>query len=344
MTQKQLSLTLLAFLMSATTALPLVAAAKQETPPAQSITGKIVGKVSCQASSIEKNADGTLKKCVLAENKTIPIADLTCAANKPMTLDSEGNLVQCTLAFDRSYPDPVGIVCDDGKLIDVYPNGTLAKCTAVTSKTSPLVGGACAVNQPVEFYPDGQVKECISIAGRKVTETNTKEVYITEFTCAPNSAVAIHPNGKVQKCTPTDAVFMRGKGTCLANEPMLLQPDGKVQECTYTYPLYQNKSCKVESRVSFHSNGSFKDCTLPEDKPVGKAVCKADAAVSYRANGTVETCTLAAPVELAPGKTLPIGTVVTIDEKQVVAEKQATPAAPVAPPATPEKPVASATK
>ena len=74
----------------------------------------------------------------------------------------------------------------------------------------------------------------------------------------------------------------------------------------------------MESRVSFHSNGSFKDCTLPDDKPVGKAICKADAPVSYRANGTVESCTLASTVEQAPGKGIPAGTVVKIDEKHAI--------------------------
>ena len=354
MTHKQLSITLLAFLLSATASLPIAAAAKQEAPPSQSVTGKIVGKVSCQVSSIEKNADGTLKKCVLTENKTIPGADFTCSANKPMTLDAEGNLAQCTLAFDRSYPDPVGVVCDDGHTIDVYPNGNLAKCTAATPKTAILVGGTCAVNQPVEFYSDGQLKECTSVTGRKITETNTKEVYISELTCAPNSVVAIHPNGKVAKCTPTDAVFMRGKGTCLANEQILLHPDGKVQECTYTYPLYQNRSCKVEDRASFHPNGNFKDCTLPDDKQVGKALCKADSPVSYRADGTVASCTLAAPAEQAPGKVIPAGAVVTIDEKLVLTEKPGTapvkptppapPAATAKPAATPEKPAATPEK
>jgi hypothetical protein len=133
---------------------------------------------------------------------------------------------------------------------------------------------------------------------------------------------------------------MRGKGTCMAGEPMTLQPDGKVQECTYTYPLYQNKSCKVESRVSFYANGSYKDCTLPEDKQIGKALCKADSPVSYRANGTVETCTLAAAAEIAPGKAIPAGTVVTIDEKNVITEKTApAPEKPIAAPlvAAPEK-------
>ncbi|HWR30947.1 MAG TPA: hypothetical protein VN631_14060 [Negativicutes bacterium] len=305
---------------------------------------KTIGNVSCVVSSIEKNADGTLKKCTLSENKTVPGADLTCAANSSMTLNAEGTLEQCTLAFDRSYPDPTGVICDDGKTINLYPDGSLAKCTAVTEKKSALLGGTCAINSTVELYPDGQLRKCISNVEKKVPAAATADVHVTEFTCAAKSAIGFYTNGKVQQCTPTESVYMRGKGTCLPGEPATFQIDGKVQECTYTYPLYQNKSCKVESRVSFHPNGSFKDCTLPEDKSVGKAVCKADAAVSYRANGTIETCTLAAPVELAPGKSLPIGTVVTIDEKQVVAEKQATPAAPVAPPATPEKPVASATK
>ena len=338
MTHKQLSITLLAFLLSATASLSTAAAAKQDAPPAQSVTVKTIGKVSCVVSSIEKNADGTLKKCVLAENKTVPGADVTCAAHSSMTLNAEGNLEKCTLAFDRSYPDPVGLICDDGKPIELYPNGTLAKCTAANAgSVRVLDGGTCAINQPVELYPDGQVKQCIATGEKKVPAAPTKEVYVTEFTCTANSAISIYANGKVQQCTPIEPVYMRGKGTCMAGETVALQPDGKVQECTYTYPLYQNSSCKVESRVSFHSNGSYKDCTLPNDKQVGKALCKADAPISYRANGTVAACTLAAPLEQAPGKVLPVGAVVTIDEKHVVTEKTTT--APVKP-AEPEKLVA----
>lgn len=341
MTHKQLSITLLAFLMTATTSLPVVAAAKQVTPPVQSITTKTIGKVSCVVSTIEKNADGTLKTCTLGENKTVSGADVTCAANSPLTLNAEGNLAQCTLAVDRSYPEPTGVICDDGKTIDLYPNGSLAKCTAANEKKAPILGpgGSCAINNTIELYPEGYVKQCVSTIEKKVPTAATKEVYVTEFSCAAKSVIALYPDGKVQQCTPTESIYMRGKGTCMPGESVTLQPDGKVQECTYTYPLYQNRSCKVESRVSFHSNGNFKDCTLPDDKHVGKAVCKADAPVSYRANGTVESCTLAAPAEQAPGKMVPAGTLVTIDEKHVITVKQATPAQPAVPvqPATPVK-------
>ena len=84
----------------------------------------------------------------------------------------------------------------------------------------------------------------------------------------------------------------------------------------------------MESRVSFHSNGNFKDCTLPDDKAVGKALCKADLPVSYRENGTVASCTLASPVEQASGKNIPAGAVVKIDEKQIISidETSAVPA------------------
>ena len=123
----------------------------------------------------------------------------------------------------------------------------------------------------------------------------------------------------------------------MGGESVSLQEDGKVAGCTYTYPLYQNKSCSVEKKVSFHANGFFKDCTLPEDKTVGKAVCKADAPVSYRANGTIATCTLATPAEQAPGKVLPAGTIVNIDEKHGITVKEAAPTAP-AKPAAPAQP------
>ena len=343
MTQKKLSITCLAFLLSATAVLPLASAAKDEIPPSQSLTVKTIGKVSCVASTIEKNADGTLKKCVLAENKTVPGADITCAAKGPMTLNADGSLQQCILAFDRSYPEPVGVVCDDGKTIGLYPNGTLAKCTIAADGFARVLGGTCAAHQQVEVYPDGQLKSCVPNVEKNVAAAPTKEVYVTEFTCSAKKEISFYANGKVQQCTPTETVYMRGKGTCMGGESVRLQEDGKVADCTYTYPLYQNKSCSVEKKVSFHANGFFKDCTLPEDKTVGKAVCKADAPISYRANGTVAACTLAAPAEQAPGKILPAGTIVNIDEKHVITVKEAAPAAPAKPaapaqPATPAQP------
>ena len=238
---------------------------------------------------------------------------------------------QCILAFDRSYPEPVGVVCDDGQPIGLYPNGTLAKCTIAADGFARVLGGTCAAHQPVEVYPDGQLKSCVANVEKKVAAAPTKEVYVTEFTCAAKQETAFFANGKVKQCTPTEPIYMRGKGTCMAGEPVALQEDGKVAQCTYTYPLYQNKSCKVEGKVSFHANGFFKDCTLPEDKTVGKAVCKADSPISYRPDGTVASCTLAAPAELAPGKTVPANTVVNIDEKQVITVKEAAPPVSVKP-------------
>ena len=339
MTHKKVSLTCLALLLSATTALPMASAAKDDTPPAQSVTVKTIGKVSCVASTIERNADGSLKKCVLAENKTVPGADITCAAKGAMTLNEDGSVQQCILAFDRSYPEPVGVVCDDGQPIGLYPNGTLAKCTIAADGFARVLGGTCAAHQPVEVYPDGQLKSCVANVEKKVAAAPTKEVYVTEFTCAAKQETAFVANGKVKHCTPTEPIYMRGKGTCMAGEPIALQEDGKVAQCTYTYPLYQNKSCKVEGKVSFHANGFFKDCTLPEDKTVGKAVCKADSPISYRPDGTVASCTLAAPAELAPGKTVPANTVVNIDEKQVITVKEAAPPVSVKP-AAPAQPAA----
>jgi hypothetical protein len=317
-----MSITLLALLMSSASSLTANAAPKVIPPPPQKVSVSTIGSVSCVATSIEKNVDGTFKKCILAENKTVPGVDLTCAVNSSITLTAEGKLEQCTLAVNRSYPEPTGIICADGKTIDLYPDGTLAKCTAVNETKSLLLGGTCAANKPVEFYPDGQVKLCVSNVEKAVPAANTKEVSVSEFVCAKNNVVSLYPlsgiKAKVMQCTPTESVYMRGKGTCLPGEPLTLQPDGKVQECTYTYPLYQNSSCKVESRVSFHANGSFKDCTLPNDKEVGKAMCKADAYVSYSPNGTITSCTLAAPVEKAPGSSIPAGTVVKFDEKNKI--------------------------
>ena len=187
MTHKKLFVTGLAIVLSATASFHPVEAAKQDTSPTQSVTVKSLGKISCVASSIEKNADGTLKSCILTENKTVPGADITCAANGPVTLHPNGNLQQCTLAFDRSYPDPFGVICDDGKPIELYPDGTLSKCTAANAgKVRVLGGGSCAINQPVEFYPDGQVKDCVSTVQKKVPAAATKEVYVTEFTCDAN--------------------------------------------------------------------------------------------------------------------------------------------------------------
>lgn len=318
MTQRRIFITILAFLMSAALQLPTSFAAKNETPPAQQVTTKIIGTVSCVATPIEKNADGSLKKCVLAENKTIPVADITCQRGGPIMLDEQGNVTQCTLAFDRSYPDPMGVICDDGKTIALYPNGTPSLCTLAVEKKAPLLGAVCAINTVAEFYPDGAVKQCFSTVERKVAATNTKEVYITEFICDKNKPIGFYPDGKVSQCTPIDSVFMRGKGTAMACEPITLYPDGKIKDCSYTYPLYQNRSCKVEARASFHPNGNFDTCTLPDDKPVGKAVCKADASISYYADGQVASCTLAAPVEKTPGVAIPAGTVVKFDAKQVI--------------------------
>jgi len=122
-THKKLFVTGLAIVLSAAASFHPVAAAKQEIPPAQSVTVKSMGKISCVASSIEKNADGTLKSCILTENKTVPGADITCAANGAAILHSNGNLQQCTLAFDRSYPDPFGVICDDGNPSGYIPMG-----------------------------------------------------------------------------------------------------------------------------------------------------------------------------------------------------------------------------
>ena len=309
MTRKLVALTLSALFVFSITAL----AAPKDAPAAQKIDLPSLGSVSCIASSIEKNADGTLKKCVLTANKVVPGADVLCLANKPIVLNQEGKLAQCTLGLDRSFPDPVGITCDDGYPIEFHPDGTLAKCMPVTEKKSAVLGGNCAVGKTIEFYPDAQLKECVSLIEKAVPETTTKELYVSNFVCAKNNVIAFNEKGRVQKCVPTDSVYMRGKGTCLPGEVMELQADGKVKECTYTYPLYQNKSCKVEARVSFHPNGFFKDCTLPEDKQVGSATCKADAFVSYNPNGTVASCTLAAPAEKVPGTILPAGTKVEFD-------------------------------
>ena len=316
MTHTKITVSLLALLLSATLSLPSAAAAKKDAPPSQKISVSTVGSVSCETSTIEKYADGSLKKCVLTENKTLPGADLTCAAGGPLLLDPKGLPTQCLLAVDRSYPDPMGVVCDDGKTIGLHPNGNPSKCTLAVEKKATLMGITCPVNSVAEFYPDGMLKSCPASVEKKVPFTQTKEVYVTEFVCAIGKPLSVYPDGKVQQCTPVDNVFMRGKGTCLAGEPVQLQPDGKVQECTYTYPLYQNSSCKVESRVSFHPNASFKDCTLPGERTVGKAVCKADAPVSYHPNGNIASCTLAAPLEKAKDNVLPAGTVVNFDDKQ----------------------------
>lgn len=325
MTHKLLSVTLLALLMSSAYSITANAApAPKATPTApQKVAVSSMGSVTCVATSIEKNADNSLKKCVLAENKTVPGVDITCAANSPITLNAEGKLAQCTLAVDRSYPDPLGIICDDGKTIDFHPDGSLAKCTAVNASKSLLLGGNCAANNQIEFYPDGQTKLCVSTVEKSVPTANTKEVYVSEFVCSKDKVIGFYPIGsgtgaKVLQCTPTESVYMRGKGTCLPGEPIALQLDGKVQECTYTYPLYQNSSCKVESRVSFHSNGNFKDCTLPKDREVGKALCAADALVSYTPGGAVSSCTLAAPAEKAPGSMVPAGTVVKFGENNKI--------------------------
>ena len=242
-THKKLFVTGLAIVLSATASFHPVEAAKQDTSPTQSVTVKSLGKISCVASSIEKNADGTLKSCILTENKTVPGADITCAAKGPMTLNADGSLQQCTLAFDRSYPEPVGVVCDDGNPIGLYPNGTLAKCTIAADGFARVLGGTCAAHQPVEVYPDGQLKSCIPNVEKKVAAAPTKEVYVTEFTCSAKKEIAFYANGKVKQCTPTETVYMRGKGTCMGGDSVSLQEDGKVAECTYTYPLYQNKSC-----------------------------------------------------------------------------------------------------
>ena len=318
MTQRKIQITVLAFLMSAALALPTASAAKNDAPPSQKVTVKTIGSVSCAANTIEKNADGSLKKCVLTENKTVPVADISCLSGGPIMLDEQGNVTQCTLAVDRNYPDPMGIVCDDGKTIALHPNGTPALCTLAVEKKAPLLGVTCAVNSVAEFYPDGGLKQCVSTVEKKVPTAATKEVYVTEFTCEKNKPIGFYPDGKVRFCTPVESIYMRGKGTALGGEPVTLHPDGKVKECSYTYPLYQNRSCKVEARASFHPNGSFDTCTLPEDKHVGKAVCKADAAISYYPNGHVASCTLAAPAEKVPGTVIPAGTVVKFDAKQAI--------------------------
>ena len=312
MTRKLVSLTLSALFIFSVTAM---AAPKKDAPPAQKVDVKTIGSISCLASSIEKYEDGSLKKCVLTENKVIPGADVLCSGNKPIAVHPDGKLAMCILGLDRSYPDPIGISCDDTYPIEFYPDGSLASCTAVTAKKAPILGkgGTCAIGKPIAFYPDSQLKECVSTVEKEVPETTTKELYISNYVCAKNAVIAFNQKGRVTKCVPTDSVYMRGKGTCLPGEVMELQDDGKVKECTYTYPLYQNKSCKVEARVSFHPNGFFKDCTLPEEKHVGKAICKADAFVSYNPNGTVASCTLAAPAEKIPGTIIPAGTKVEFD-------------------------------
>ena len=154
MTQRKIQITVLAFLMSAALALPTASAAKNDAPPSQKVTVKTIGSVSCAANTIEKNADGSLKKCVLTENKTVPVADISCLSGGPIMLDEQGNVTQCTLAVDRNYPDPMGIVCDDGKTIALHPNGTPALCTLAVEKKAPLLGVTCAVNSVAEFYPD----------------------------------------------------------------------------------------------------------------------------------------------------------------------------------------------
>lgn len=315
MTQKSISITLTALLLSAALSLPVAAAPKKEAqPPSQKITVKTIGAVVCAVGSIEKNPDGSLKQCVLTENKTIPVADVTCAPGL-IKMNAEGIVNQCVLAVDRSYPDPLGIICDDGKIIELHPNGTPSKCTLAFEKKATLLGAVCAANNVVELYADGFLKQCVSTIEKKVPNANTKEVFVTEFTCAKDKVIGFFPDGKVQQCTPVDSIFMRGKGTAMGGEPVTLHPDGKIAECTYTFPLYQNRSCKVESRATFHTNGNFKSCTLPDDKHVGKAVCKADTPVTYHPNGHVASCTLSAPVEKVKGTVIPAGTVVNFDEK-----------------------------
>ena len=314
MTRKLVSLTLLALLVSSFTAV----AAPKDAPAAQKVDGKSLGPISCVASSIEKYPDGTLKKCIITEAKTAPGANVTCSANQPLSLHPEGTLAQCILAVDRSYPDPLGVTCDDGKVIAFYPDGSLAKCTPAVEKKATLLGVTCAITAPMEVYPDGMLKQCFSTVEKVVPASPTKEVHVSEITCAKNNIIGFNEKGRVNKCVPTESVYMRGKGTCLPGEPISLQADGKVQECTYTYPLYQNRSCKVESRVSFHENGNFKDCTLPEDRTVGTVVCKGDAPISYRANGNVASCTLAAQAEKAPGNVIKAGTVVEFDEQHKI--------------------------
>lgn len=317
MTRKLVSFTLLALLVFSLTA---TAAPKDATPAAQKVEVKGVGSLSCVASSVEKNADGTLAKCVLAEKKVIPGADVLCLDKGPISFYPDGKLARCTLGLDRSFPDPVGFTCDDTYPIEFHPDGSLAKCTAATAKKSAVLGGNCAIGKPVALYPDAQLKECVSTIERAIPETTTKELYVSNFVCAKDNVIGFNEKGRVEKCVPTEQVYMRGKGTCLPGETIELQADGKVKECTYTYPLYQNKSCKVEARVSFHPNGFFKDCTLPEDKPVGAAVCKGDAPVSYNANGTVASCTLAAPAQKAAGVTVPAGTVVKFDAQHKIVD------------------------
>lgn len=315
MTRKLVSFTLIGMLAFSVTAM----AASKDAPAAQKVDGKASGALSCVASSIEKYEDGSLKKCVLAEKKVIPGADVLCLDKKPITLYPDGKVAQCTLGFDRSYPDPIGITCDDNYPIEFHPDGSLAMCTAATPRKALVLGGGnCAVGKPVSFFPDGQMKECVTTVEKAVPETTTKELYVSNFVCAKDNVIAFNEKGRVVKCVPTEQIYMRGKGTCMPGELAEFQDDGKVKECTYTYPLYQNKSCKVEARVSFHPNGFFKDCTLPEDKPVGTATCKGDAPVSYNPNGTVASCTLAAPVEKAPKVVVPAGTVVKFDAQQKI--------------------------
>ena len=318
MTQRKFHITVLAFLMSAALALPTVSAAKNDAPPSQKVTVKTIGSVSCAANSVEKNEDGSLKKCVLTENKTIPVANITCQSGGPIVLDPQGIVTQCTLALDRSYPAPMSLVCAQGKTIMLHPNGTPSQCTLVAEKKAPLLGVVCAANTVAAFYADGALKQCVSTLEKKIPTAATKEVYVTEFTCEKNKPIGFYPDGNVSACTPADSIYMRGKGTAMAGEPVELYPDGKVKECSYTYPLYQNRSCKVEARASFHPNGNFDTCSLPDDKPVGKAVCKADASVSYYPDGNVASCTLAAPAEKSPGNVIPAGTVVKFDAKQAI--------------------------
>ena len=188
--------------------------------------------------------------------------------------------------------------------------------------TDPIA--SCMVNQPIETYPDGAIKQCSLATEKTVADSPQGAFSVSEFTCAKGSSIGFFPDGKVASCTPVDYVYMRGKGTCLPGQPLSLQPDGKVQECVYTYPLYQNTSCKAGEKASFHANGSFRDCILPTEQVLDKAICKADAPVSYNPDGSIASCTLSQSVFVSPEITLPADSVVSFDETRkifVIAKK-----------------------
>jgi hypothetical protein len=336
-----------------------VFAAKAPPPPTVQIQTKLFGMVTCLADSVQKYEDGSIKQCTLTVDKTITTPGIICDDQNTIEFYPEGGVKQCKLAIDKPFTNPMPYVCDD-KTIELYPDGTVKQCTldaaiAVPSANARAVAKTaisfypeykvqqfilaveksfaapldltCDANQPIELYPDGALKQCV---------LKTNKVFATpNLTATAKAPISFYPDGKLEGCTPTEHIYMVGKGTCLPGEPISYYPDAKVKECTYTTPLYQNRSCLVGARASFYPNGQFKDCALPVEKSVGKFECKVEAPVSYHSNGAIASCALATPAETIPGTTAPAGTVVKFDENGKLVVPKVVPAEP-----TPAQPAA----